>query len=127
VCSRYTGSFTAEFPLEVDDDFWENDDLQRSFRQPPDRPSTVTAFNLWLQLTNFTASALHCFVSHVFYDHFTHSFTQPKDIMEHDGPSSGLRAEGILNQLNENLTVWAEKVPQYRTLRVGFISRNDLT
>lgn len=47
--------------------------------------------------------------------------------MEHDGPSSGLRAEGILNQLNENLTVWAEKVPQYRTLRVGFISRNDLT
>ncbi|KAF8482796.1 fungal-specific transcription factor domain-containing protein [Russula ochroleuca] len=94
-CAVKEEDFTAEFPLEVDDDFWENDDPQRSFRQPPDRPSTVTAFNLWLQLTDFAASALHCFVSH------------------HDGPSSGLRAEGILDQLNENLTVWAEKVPQY--------------
>lgn len=123
--SRDTGSFTAEYPLEVDDDFWENDDPQLAFRQPPDTPSTVAAFNLWLRLTDFTASALHRFVSLVFCDRFTPSFTRPKDIVEHDGPSSVLRAEDVLNELNEKLTEWAEKVPQYRTPRLGFISRND--
>jgi hypothetical protein len=65
VYSRDTGSFTAEYPLEVDDNFWDNNDPQLSFQQPPDKPSTVTAFILWLQLTDFTASALHYFVSRV--------------------------------------------------------------
>jgi hypothetical protein len=116
MCSRDAGSFTTEYPLEVDDDFWENEDPQLAFRQPPHKPSTVTAFNLWLRLTNFTASALHCFVSFVFCDRFTPSFTRPKDIVDHDGPSSVLCAEDVLNQLNENLTEWAEKVPHYRTL-----------
>jgi hypothetical protein len=122
MCVHDTGSFTAEYPLEVDDDFWENDDSQLSSRQPHDKPSSVTAFNLWLQLTDFTASALHCFVSRVFCEHFTPSFTLSKDIVERDGPSSGLRAEDILNQLNDNLTGWAEKVPQYCMLQMGFIS-----
>lgn len=120
MCSRDTGSFTAEYPLEVDDEFWENDDPQLAFQQPPDKPSTVAAFNLWLRLTDFTASALHRFVSLVFCDHFTPSFTRPKDIVEHDGLSSVLRAEDVLNELNENLTEWAEKVPQYRTPCLGF-------
>jgi hypothetical protein len=124
-CSRDIGSFTAEYPLEIDDDFWENDDPQLSFQQPLDKPSSVTAFNLWLQLTDFTASALHCFVSRVFCERFTPSFTYSKDIVEHDGPSSGLRAEDILNQLNDNLTGWAEKVPQYCMLRMEFISSGD--
>jgi len=74
VCVHGTsGSFTAEYPLEVDDEFWENDDPQLAFRQPPDKPSTVAAFNLWLRLTDFAASALHRFVSCMFCRSF-HSF-----------------------------------------------------
>jgi len=95
-CVAKEEDFNAEYPLEVDDDFWENEDPQLAFRQPPDKLSTVTAFNLWLRLTDFTASALHCF-----------------DIVEHDGPSSVLRAEDVLNQFNENLTEWAKNVPQH--------------
>ncbi|KAI0288527.1 fungal-specific transcription factor domain-containing protein [Russula brevipes] len=95
-CAAKEEDFNVEYPLEVDDEFWENDDPQLAFRQPPDKPSTIAVFNLWLKLTDFTASALHSF-----------------DIVEHDGPSSGLRMEDILNRLNENLTGWAEKVPQY--------------
>ncbi|KAH9961592.1 fungal-specific transcription factor domain-containing protein [Russula dissimulans] len=95
-CATKEEDLNAEYPLEVDDDFWENDDPHLAFQQPPDKPSSVIAFNLWLRLTDFMASALHSF-----------------DIFEHDGPSSGLRVEGILNKLNKNLTEWAEKVPQH--------------
>jgi len=75
VCSWNSTSFNVEYPLEVDDEFWENDDPQLAFRQPSDKPSTVVAFNLWLRLTDFTASALHRFVSHVFCEPFTSSLT----------------------------------------------------
>jgi hypothetical protein len=66
MCSWDSGSSNVEYPLEVDDDFWENDDPQLAFRQPPDKPSTIAVFNLWLRLTDFTASALHSFVSYIF-------------------------------------------------------------
>ncbi|KAI9455319.1 fungal-specific transcription factor domain-containing protein [Lactarius psammicola] len=94
-CATKEDDFNAEYPLEVDDDFWENDNPQLAFVQPSDKPSTVIAFNLWLRLTDFAASTL-----------------QSLDILEHDG-SSGLRVQDILNKLNGNLTEWAEKVPRH--------------
>ena len=36
MCLFHVGSFNAEYPLEVDDDFWENDDPQYAFVQPSD-------------------------------------------------------------------------------------------
>lgn len=95
-CAAKEDDFNAESPLEVDDDYWENDNPQLAFVQPSDKPSTVITFNLWLRLTDFAASTL-----------------QSLDILEHDGSSSGLRAQDILNRLNENLTEWAEKVPRH--------------
>ncbi|KAF8271533.1 fungal-specific transcription factor domain-containing protein [Lactarius quietus] len=95
-CATREDDFDAEYPLEVDDDFWENDDPQHAFMQPSDKPSTVIAFNLWLRLTDFAASTL-----------------QNLDILEHDGSSSRLNVQDILNKLNGNLTEWAEKVPRH--------------
>ncbi|KAI0250359.1 hypothetical protein BJV78DRAFT_592391 [Lactifluus subvellereus] len=88
----------VEYPLEVDDEFWENNDPQLAFRQPPDRPSTIAAFNLWLRLTDIAAAAS---TMHTFDDN------------EHDGRSSGLHVEENLDRLNESLTEWAEKVPRH--------------
>ena len=62
VCLFDFGSFNAEYPLEVDDDFWETDDPQLAFMQPSDKPSMVIAFNLWLRLTDFAASTLQSLV-----------------------------------------------------------------
>jgi hypothetical protein len=64
------GSCNVEYPLEVDDDFWENDDPQLAFVQPSDKPSTVIAFNLWLRLTDFAASALQSLVGALFHNLF---------------------------------------------------------
>jgi hypothetical protein len=73
MCLLDSGSINAEYPLEVDDDFWENDDPQLAFRQPPDKPSTVVAFNLWLRLTDIVAFTMHSFVGH-FSCHGFHVF-----------------------------------------------------
>jgi hypothetical protein len=58
-----TNSFDLDMPLEVDDEFWENDDPTLAFRQPPGKPSYVTAFNLWVKLTeviSFMMSTIVC-------------------------------------------------------------------
>lgn len=73
-CSFDFGSFDAEYPLEVDDEFWENDDSQLAFTQPSDKPSTVVAFNLWLRLTDFAASTLQRLVGALFCSLFVSSF-----------------------------------------------------
>ncbi|KAI0301003.1 hypothetical protein B0F90DRAFT_1629126 [Multifurca ochricompacta] len=101
-CATKEEDFNAEYPLEVDDDCWENANPQLAFQQPPDKPSTVAAFNLWLQLTDFVASTMHSFVSWL-----------SSGLLRHNGPASGLSAEEVLNRLNENLTEWAEKVPPH--------------
>ncbi|KAH9052246.1 fungal-specific transcription factor domain-containing protein [Lactarius vividus] len=93
-CATKEDDFNAEYPLEVDDDFWENDNPRLAFVQPSHKPSAVTAFNLWLRLTDFAASTLRSL-----------------DILEHNGSSSGLSVQDVLNKLNGNLTEWAERVP----------------
>ena len=113
MCLFHVGSFNAEYPLEVDDDFWENDDPQLAFVQPSDKPSTVITFNLWLRLTDFAASTLQSLVSPLWCGLFVSSFVSREDILEHDGSSSGLRVQDILNKLNGGLTEWAEKVPRH--------------
>ncbi|KAI0250357.1 fungal-specific transcription factor domain-containing protein [Lactifluus subvellereus] len=97
-CATRVEDLDVEYPLEVDDEFWENNDPQLAFRQPPDRRSTIAAFNLWLRLTDIAAAAS---TMHTFDDN------------EHDGRSSGLHVEENLDRLNESLTEWAEKVPRH--------------
>jgi len=58
----FTHSFDTELPLEVDDEYWENEDGTPLFRQPPGKPSKVAAYNLWLRLTEISAFTLRTFV-----------------------------------------------------------------
>lgn len=55
-------SFDADLPLEVDDEYWENEDPELAFRQPEGKPSRVTAYNLWLRLTDIIDLVLRTFV-----------------------------------------------------------------
>lgn len=55
-------SFDADLPLEVDDEYWENDDPELAFKQPEGKPSRVTAYNLWLRLTDIIDFVLRTFV-----------------------------------------------------------------
>lgn len=55
-------SFDLDLPLECDDEFWEPDDHGSAFKQPPDRPSTITYFNCFLRLQQILGSAMRTIV-----------------------------------------------------------------
>jgi hypothetical protein len=66
-------SFNLDLPLEVDDEYWLNDEVEereaqlkdrvmQTFRQPAGKPSLVTGFNLWLKLTRIFGVVLHTLV-----------------------------------------------------------------
>ena len=56
-------------PLEVDDEYWENENPELAFKQPPGKPSTVSFFMHWVKLARIAAHALRTLVS-VFWGNF---------------------------------------------------------
>ena len=60
-CFRVTltpNSFDLELPIEVDDEYWQNDDATLAFQQPPGKPALVTSFNCLIKLTQMMEFAL---------------------------------------------------------------------
>jgi len=55
-------SFDLDYPLEVDDEFWLEEDPKQSPKQPLGKPSLVTAFNLLLKLYQIQALTLRTIV-----------------------------------------------------------------
>jgi hypothetical protein len=49
--------------MEVDDEYWENDDATLAFQQPPGKPALVTSFNCLVKLTQIMAFALTTIVN----------------------------------------------------------------
>ncbi|KAI0036948.1 hypothetical protein K488DRAFT_40050 [Vararia minispora EC-137] len=97
-CSTRPEDADAELPLAVDDEFWEPEDLTLAFRQPAGRPPPrVTAFILWLKLTEITSYVLG-------------NFYVVKDSPGRHGRPS---LEEIMRQLNFSMTEWVEAVPEY--------------
>lgn len=56
-------SFDVEMPLEVDDEYWIDDDPQLAFRQPSGKPSLVSAFNYFIKLSRMMAFTIRTIVS----------------------------------------------------------------
>lgn len=61
-----SSSFDVDFPLEVDDEYWENPlDPERAFVQPPDKPSTASFFVSYLRLNQILGFILRTIVSFI--------------------------------------------------------------
>ena len=63
VLSSIESSFDLDLPIECDDEYWENDNPELAFKQPPGKPSLVTFFNCFLRLNQILAFALRTIVS----------------------------------------------------------------
>ncbi|PBK81933.1 hypothetical protein ARMGADRAFT_976134 [Armillaria gallica] len=98
-CGVGEEDFDVDLPVEVDDAYWETEDPNMAFRQPPDVPCTVTAFNLFIKLSQIVA-----FTTRTIYA------TNPANVIM--GRPIG-RPEQIVSQLNAALTEWVELVPDY--------------
>ena len=55
-------SLDLDLPIEVDDEYWENDDPDLAFRQPEGKPAVVAGFLEWIKLSHIVAYALKTLV-----------------------------------------------------------------
>lgn len=55
-------SFDLDYPLEVDDEYWDHPDPDQSWKQPPNKPSLITAFSYHLRLTHILGLASRALV-----------------------------------------------------------------
>ncbi|KAI0630271.1 fungal-specific transcription factor domain-containing protein [Trametes polyzona] len=97
-CCTREEDLDLELPLEVDDEYWENENPELAFRQPEGKPSIVTAFVHWIKLSHIVAFTLKTLYS----------------ANKQDAQLSGSASNGqIVDQLNETLSKWLEELPPH--------------
>lgn len=66
-CGRPTAiqdeDFDLDYPIDCDDEYWEAPDQAQAFRQPPGKPSRISAFILYLRLFQVLSFALRTIYS----------------------------------------------------------------
>jgi hypothetical protein len=61
-------SFDLDLPVEIDDEYWENDNAALVFQQPPTKSALIASFNCFIKLSQIMAFALGTLVrSYLFY------------------------------------------------------------
>ncbi|KAG7098621.1 hypothetical protein E1B28_000543 [Marasmius oreades] len=111
-CSIDDENFDLDPPLDVDDEYWENDDPALAFQQPTGKPSRLTSFILWLSLTDVIAFAIR-----------TLYCVRPNGgLMEHMKPPA---PEDLVKRLDRSLVAWMDKIPEY--LRWGRDMQDHVT
>ncbi|KAH8080269.1 fungal-specific transcription factor domain-containing protein [Cristinia sonorae] len=99
-CASRDEDFDLEMPLEVDDEYWENDDPALAFQQPKGKPSTVSAFSCWIRLTRIAAHALRTL----------YALEKSKAPLGLVGPRW---REETVERLNDAMGDWLESIPTH--------------
>lgn len=116
-------SLDLDMPLEVDDEYWENDDPELAWHQPEGKPSLVSGFVQWIKLSHIIAYALKTLVRrstvHMVSVH-AHILTQrrfqytPNKSKPHIGLVGTQWREQTVDKLNDALLKWLVELPPYR-------------
>lgn len=61
--SFIAGSYDVDYPVECDDEYWEDADGNPVFEQPPDKPAKPSFFRYFLRLKQIHMYALRTIVS----------------------------------------------------------------
>ncbi|PIL36105.1 transcription factor [Ganoderma sinense ZZ0214-1] len=98
-CSREE-DLDLDLPLEVDDEFWENEDPELAFRQPDGKPALVSCFVHWIKLSHVVAYALKTL--------YTPSKSKPTL-----GLTGADWKEETVQKLNDALLKWLDELPDH--------------
>ncbi|KAG5645114.1 hypothetical protein DXG03_006928 [Asterophora parasitica] len=93
--------FDVDFPAECDDEYWEHPDPSKRFKQPPNKPSYVTAFVLLLKLHQVLILILRT----------VYSISRTK--MKY-GLVGRQWEQKIVAELDSALNKWLDSVPDHR-------------
>ncbi|GJE89782.1 Zn(II)2Cys6 transcription factor [Phanerochaete sordida] len=107
-CTIQDEDFDVDYPTECDDEYWELEDPELAWKQPPGKPSTTTYFILMLKLAQ-----VHGYTLRTLY-----SLRGSKVLSDPE------RAQAIVSQLDSELNKWQDSVPEH--LRWDPLQPNDL-
>ncbi|THH04869.1 hypothetical protein EW145_g5209 [Phellinidium pouzarii] len=99
-CAIQDEDFDLDLPLEVDDEYWENPDANKAFKQPPGIPCVISFFNSFLKLNQILAFALRTI----------YSINKSKILLGFVGPQW---EQHIVAELDSALNKWIDTVPDH--------------
>ncbi|KAK7043156.1 Gypsy retrotransposon integrase-like protein 1 [Paramarasmius palmivorus] len=99
-CAIQDEDFDLEMPIECDDEYWEHPDPKMAFRQPPGRPSYVSAFVTSLKLMKITGMVLRSI----------YSISKSKMLLGLAGPKWEQR---MVAELDSALNQWVDAIPEH--------------
>ncbi len=119
-------SIDVDFPIEVDDEYWENPDPSQAFRQPQGNPSKGLYYTSFLKLNQLMAKCLRILVMVVLYgiqretNQYQYSTTKSKIAL---GVTGQKRQQEIVTELDSSLNAWVDSIPEYCMLRIRSFCR----
>ncbi|KAI0745137.1 fungal-specific transcription factor domain-containing protein [Earliella scabrosa] len=108
-CCSHEEDLDLDLPLEVDDEYWENEDPELAFRQPEGKPSIVSGFVQWIKLSHIIAYALKTLYT-------------PKKSKVALG-LVGAQWRETVEKLNDALLKWVEELPPHLRWRPNMEER----
>lgn len=108
LCSSFVGrtcgiqdeDFDADPPIECDDEYWECDDPEQNWKQPPGKPSKITAFNAQLRLCEILAFTLRTLYS-----------TKKSKLLT--GLIGNEWEERVVAELDSSMNSWKDSLPDH--------------
>jgi len=104
-------SFDLDYPLEVDDEFWKEEDPKQSPKQPLGKPSLITAFNLLLKLYQIQALTLRTIVRLSYITKTTNLLIRLQ--YSRNGYVGDDRKQHVISEFDSGLNKWVDSVPDY--------------
>ncbi|KAJ3514273.1 hypothetical protein NLJ89_g2467 [Agrocybe chaxingu] len=92
--------FDADLPIECDDEYWEHPDPQKRFKQPPNKPSLMSAFLQQLKLMKIFSTC-----NRIIYP--IHKLTTDLGLDDEH------RKSNIVAELDSSLNKWLRELPEH--------------
>lgn len=90
-----------EYPIECDDAYWETDDPDKVFQQPPGRPSSITGFVCLIKLCDILAFALRTLYAN-------------KKLKLSSGLVGNDWEGRMVAELDSSMNLWKDSLPDHR-------------
>ncbi|KXN91050.1 hypothetical protein AN958_03117 [Leucoagaricus sp. SymC.cos] len=99
-CAIQDEDFDADLPIECDDEYWECEDPEQNWKQPPGKPSRVTVFNAHLRLCEILAFTLRTLYS-----------TKKSKILT--GLVGDQWEQRVVTELDSSMNKWKDSLPDH--------------
>ncbi|KAF8972347.1 fungal-specific transcription factor domain-containing protein [Flammula alnicola] len=99
-CATQDEDFDLDLPIDCDDEYWENPDPEKCFKQPPNKPSSISHFILYLKLHQILAFSLRTI----------YSINKSKILLGFVGQEW---EQHIVAELDSALNKWVDSVPDH--------------